>query len=241
MTAIADLQITGADSTARSARAPGVSQSRLCRRIVRARSAARRDQVLHHPARSDQGRKSSNDMVAAQYRLVTEGLGIHHLRLVTGNSMGGMQTWMWGVAYPDFMDALAPMASQPTEMASRNWMMRRMIIDAIRKAGGASCSTHWKRYPGKTLAALLAINSARNPRKRGEGARHRLSPRPARAGRGWPSRSDGRVRGSLRARFTAPPPRRPRRSLRLLARCRRRRRRRRRDCRCGTAAPRLGP
>ena len=71
-------------------------------------------------------------MVAAQYRLVTEGLGIKHLRLVIGNSMGGMQTWMWGAAYPDFMDALVPMASQPTEMSSRNWMMRRMIIDAIR-------------------------------------------------------------------------------------------------------------
>ena len=72
------------------------------------------------------------DMVAAQYRLVTEGLGIHHLRLVTGNSMGGMNTWMWGEAYPDFMDALAPMASMPTEMSSRNWMMRRLIIDSIR-------------------------------------------------------------------------------------------------------------
>ena len=72
------------------------------------------------------------DMVAAQYRLVTEGLGIRHARLVLGNSMGGMQTWIWGVTYPDFMDALVPMASQPTEMSSRNWMMRRLIIDAIR-------------------------------------------------------------------------------------------------------------
>jgi homoserine O-acetyltransferase len=74
-----------------------------------------------------------DDMVQAQYRLVTEGLGIKHLRLVTGNSMGGMHTWIWGVKYPDFMDALAPMASQPVAMASRNWMMRRLIIDAIRK------------------------------------------------------------------------------------------------------------
>jgi len=73
------------------------------------------------------------DMVAAQYRLVTEGLGVHHLRLVLGNSMGGMQTWMWGETYPDFMDALVPMASQPTAMASRNWMMRRLLTDAIRK------------------------------------------------------------------------------------------------------------
>ena len=72
------------------------------------------------------------DMVDAQYRLVKEGLGISHVRLVIGNSMGGMHTWLWGVKYPDFMDALAPMASQPTAMASRNWMMRRLIIDSIR-------------------------------------------------------------------------------------------------------------
>ena len=72
------------------------------------------------------------DMVTAQHRLVTEGLGIRHLRLVIGNSMGGMQTWMWGSAYPDFMDALVPMAAQPTAMSSRNWMMRRMITDAVR-------------------------------------------------------------------------------------------------------------
>jgi homoserine O-acetyltransferase/O-succinyltransferase len=74
-----------------------------------------------------------DDMVQAQYRLVTEGLGIKRLRLVTGNSMGGMHAWVWGVKYPGFMDALAPMASQPTAMASRNWMMRRLIVDAIRK------------------------------------------------------------------------------------------------------------
>ena len=73
------------------------------------------------------------DMVEAQYRLVKEGLGIGHLRLVIGNSMGGMHTWLWGVKYPDYMDALAPMASQPTAMSSRNWMMRRLIIDTIRK------------------------------------------------------------------------------------------------------------
>jgi homoserine O-acetyltransferase len=73
-----------------------------------------------------------DDMVAAQYRLVTEGLGIRHVRLVLGNSMGGMHTWIWGVTYPDFMDTLVPLASQPSEMSSRNWMMRRLIIDAIR-------------------------------------------------------------------------------------------------------------
>ncbi|MBR0707286.1 alpha/beta fold hydrolase [Bradyrhizobium liaoningense] len=72
------------------------------------------------------------DMVEAQYRLVTEGLGVKHLRLVIGNSMGGMHTWLWGEKYPKTMDALIPMASQPTEMASRNWMLRRIMLDTIR-------------------------------------------------------------------------------------------------------------
>jgi homoserine O-acetyltransferase/O-succinyltransferase len=72
------------------------------------------------------------DMVDAQYRLVADGLGVKHLRLVIGNSMGGMHTWIWGEKYPQFMDALVPMASQPTEMAARNWMLRRMMIETIR-------------------------------------------------------------------------------------------------------------
>src|SRR5262249_10334811 len=64
--------------------------------------------------------------------LVTEGLGLRHLRLVLGNSMGGMHAWVWGVKHPGFMDVLVPMASQPSEMSSRNWMLRRLIIDSIR-------------------------------------------------------------------------------------------------------------
>lgn len=73
-----------------------------------------------------------DDMVDAQYRLVKEHLGVKHLRAVMGNSMGGMQTWIWGVKHPGEMDALIPMASQPAEMSSRNWMLRRLIIDSIR-------------------------------------------------------------------------------------------------------------
>jgi homoserine O-acetyltransferase/O-succinyltransferase len=72
------------------------------------------------------------DMVDAQYRLLTEGLGIKHLRLVMGNSMGGMHAWLWAGRYPDFMDAAVPMASQPTPMSARNWMMRRLIIDSVK-------------------------------------------------------------------------------------------------------------
>jgi homoserine O-acetyltransferase len=72
------------------------------------------------------------DMVDAHYRLVQEGLGVKHLRLVIGNSMGGMHAWIWAGRYPQFMDAVVPMASQPTEMAARNWMLRRMMIETIR-------------------------------------------------------------------------------------------------------------
>jgi homoserine O-acetyltransferase len=72
------------------------------------------------------------DMVDAQYRLLSEGLGIKRVRLIIGNSMGGMHAWLWGQKYPDFMDALVPMAAQPTAMASRNWMLRRMMIETIR-------------------------------------------------------------------------------------------------------------
>lgn len=72
------------------------------------------------------------DMVEAQYRLVTEGLGVNHLRLVLGTSMGGMHTWLWGVTYPDFMDALMPLASLPVQIAGLNRVTRRMVSDAIR-------------------------------------------------------------------------------------------------------------
>ena len=73
-----------------------------------------------------------DDMVAAQHLLLTEGLGVKHLRLVLGNSMGGMETWVWGGKYPEFMDALVPMAATPAAMSSRNWMLRRLIVDSIR-------------------------------------------------------------------------------------------------------------
>ena len=72
------------------------------------------------------------DMVEADYRLLTEGLGVDHARLVMGTSMGGMHTWLWGELHPDFMDALLPLASLPTQISGRNRAWRRMVIDAIR-------------------------------------------------------------------------------------------------------------
>ena len=73
-----------------------------------------------------------DDMVDAQYRLLSEGLGIRHVRLIIGNSMGGMNVWLWGAKYPNYMDVLVPMASQPTPMSSRNWMLRRVMLETVR-------------------------------------------------------------------------------------------------------------
>ena len=77
-------------------------------------------------------RYNYDDMVEAQHRLVTEGLGIRHLRMIIGNSMGGMQTWMWAQRWPGFMDIAVPMASLPAAMSGRNWMMRRLLVESIR-------------------------------------------------------------------------------------------------------------
>jgi homoserine O-acetyltransferase len=77
-------------------------------------------------------RYTYDDMVTAQYRLLTEGLGVDHLELVMGTSMGGMHTWVWGEKYPDFMDGLVPLACVPSAIAGRNRMLRRMVIDDIR-------------------------------------------------------------------------------------------------------------
>jgi homoserine O-acetyltransferase len=71
------------------------------------------------------------DIVEAQHRLVTEGLGLERLRLVLGTSMGGMQTWMWGERYPEMMDALLPIASLPERVGGRNLLWRRLLIKII--------------------------------------------------------------------------------------------------------------
>ena len=73
-----------------------------------------------------------HDMVQAQYLLLTQGLKVNHARLVMGTSMGAMHTWLWGELHPKFMDALMPLASLPTQVAGRNRVWRRLIIDAIR-------------------------------------------------------------------------------------------------------------
>ena len=100
-------------------------------------------------------RYNYDDMVLAQYRLVTEGLGIKHLRVIIGNSMGGMNTWVWGVNHPGFADALVPMASQPTAMAARNWMLRRTLIEAIRRDPGYNNGNYTTQPAGIALASVV--------------------------------------------------------------------------------------
>ena len=73
-----------------------------------------------------------DDMVAAQHRLLTEGLGVNHLRLVMGTSMGCMHSFVWGETFPSFMDALMPLACLPVQIAGRNRIWRKMVMDAIR-------------------------------------------------------------------------------------------------------------
>lgn len=88
-----------------------------------------------------------HDMVRAQHELLTDALHVNHLLLVMGTSMGGMQTWLWGEMYPDFMDGLVPLASLPTQIAGRNRMMRQMIADDIRESpdyhGGDYTTQPW--------------------------------------------------------------------------------------------------
>ena len=112
------------------------------------------------------------DMVDAQYRLVTEGLGLGRLRLVLGNSMGGMQAWVWATRYPTMMDAVVPMASMPIAMSGRNWMTRRLIIDSIR-ADPAYQGGDYTEQPRSLQFATVFYGIATNG---GDQALHRLAP-----------------------------------------------------------------
>ncbi|MBU8541277.1 alpha/beta fold hydrolase [Falsiroseomonas tokyonensis] len=106
-------------------------------------------------------RYNYDDMVAAQHRLVTEGLGIPRLRLVIGNSMGGMHAWLWGTNFPDAMDAIVPMASQPTEMSSRNWMLRRLMVESVRRDPGYA-NGFYTQQPASLGRANVVFATATN-------------------------------------------------------------------------------
>src|SRR5215472_4157011 len=104
-----------------------------------------------------------DDMVAAHHRLLTEGLGVNHLRLVMGTSMGCMHSFVWGEKYPDFMDALMPLACQPVQIAGRNRIWRKMVMDAIRNDPewkGGEYSTEPQQGLRTALDLLLIAGSA---------------------------------------------------------------------------------
>jgi homoserine O-acetyltransferase len=103
------------------------------------------------------------DMVEADYRLLTEGLGVNHARLVMGTSMGGMHTWLWGELHPDFMDALMPLASLPTQISGRNRAWRRMVIDAIRNDPTWNDGEYKTQPPSLRTAAEMLWFMSSNP------------------------------------------------------------------------------
>lgn len=108
-------------------------------------------------------RYTYDDMVRAQYRLLTEKLGVNHLRLVMGTSMGGMQSWMWGYLYPTFMDALLPLASTPVQIAGRNRMTRRMIMDGIRQDPGWLGGNYVEQPAGLKTAVYALLFMVSSP------------------------------------------------------------------------------
>jgi len=106
------------------------------------------------------------DMVEAEYRLVTEGLGVNHLRLVMGTSMGGMHTWMWASRYPEFSDAWMPLASVPGPMSGRNRVWRRVVIDAIRQDPEWRGGNYVTQPPSLRTAAEMLWLVSSNPTRR---------------------------------------------------------------------------
>jgi homoserine O-acetyltransferase len=103
------------------------------------------------------------DMIEAQYRLLTEGLGVNHARLVMGTSMGGMQMWLWGELHPDFMDALMPLASLPAQISGRNRAWRRTVIDAIRNDPAWNGGEYKTQPPSLRTAAEMLWFMSSNP------------------------------------------------------------------------------
>lgn len=107
-----------------------------------------------------------DDMVEAEYRLVTDGLHVNHLRLVMGTSMGGMHTWLWGETYPDFMDALMPLASLPEQISGRNRVWRRMICDSIKDDPQWNGGEYQHQPQGLRVAAEILYFMGSNPLQR---------------------------------------------------------------------------
>jgi homoserine O-acetyltransferase len=107
-----------------------------------------------------------HDMIEAQYRLLTDGLKVNHLRLVMGTSMGGMHTWVWGEKYPDFMDALLPLASLPCQISGRNRMWRKSLSDAIRNDPLWKGGEYTEQPPSLRTAVEIMYLMGSNPVRR---------------------------------------------------------------------------
>src|SRR5438270_2234800 len=103
------------------------------------------------------------DMLEALHGLLTEGLHINHLRLVMGTSMGGMQTWLWGERWPEFMDALMPLASVPGQISGRNRVWRRIVIDAIRNDPEWQGGNYTRQPQSARVAAQMLWLVSSNP------------------------------------------------------------------------------
>lgn len=103
------------------------------------------------------------DMIEAQHRLLSEGLGVDHLRLVLGTSMGGMHAWLWGEEYPEKVDALLPLASLPSAISGRNRVWRRIIIDAIRHDPEWKGGDYTAQPPSLQTAAEMLYLVSSNP------------------------------------------------------------------------------
>jgi homoserine O-acetyltransferase len=101
-------------------------------------------------------RYTYDDMVSLQHRLLTEGLGVSHLRLVLGTSMGGMHAWVWGYTHPEFMDGIVPLASVPTAIVARNRIWRKALMDSIRD-DPAFRDGEYREPPRNGLRAALRL------------------------------------------------------------------------------------
>lgn len=110
-------------------------------------------------------RYTYDDMVLSQYRLLTEKLGVDHVRLIVGTSMGGMHAWMWGVRYPEFMDALLPMVCTPAQISGRNRMQRKLMIDAIRSDPEWNGGDYSHPPQGLATALKMSVISAGSARQ----------------------------------------------------------------------------
>lgn len=111
------------------------------------------------------------DMVDLQHRLLVDGLGVNHARLIMGTSMGGMHTWLWGQIHPQFMDALMPLASVPGQISGRNRVWRRVLIDAIRNDPAWQGGNYTAQPPSlRTAAQMLWLISSNPVRRHAEAA-----------------------------------------------------------------------